>query len=178
MHYKLSFTTILIFSILMIGCEGSTTTSENVATNTSNNANKVINSNNPLETTKKPEAATTNGAPTLGPVVQVYFNALKAKDDAAVSKVLSQEYLKKAQAETRSEKKAKLTEYLAEYDGVPEKPVEVRNEKINGDNGVAEVRGANYVNWTAFGFVKEGGVWKLSGESPETEGMKPSGSNK
>jgi len=170
----ISFTTILIFSIQMIGCGGAANTA-NIAANTSNAANTTANTNNPLETTKKPEAATTNSAPTLGPVVQAYFNALKANDDAAVSQVLSQEYLKKAHVEMNAEKKTKLTEYLAEYDGVPDKPVEIRNEKINGDSAVAEVRGANYINWTAFGFVKEGGVWKLSGESPETEGMKPSG---
>lgn len=173
MQYKLSFITILIISILMAGCGGAEMNTGNTAVNRSNAANTTANSNNPLETTKKPEAATANNAPTLGPVVQAYFNALRTNDDAAVSKVLSQEYLKKAQVEMRSEKKTKLTEYLAEYDGVSDKPVEVRNENINGDSAVAEVRGANYVNWTKFGFVKEGGVWKLSGESPETEGMKP-----
>ncbi|HTK38699.1 MAG TPA: hypothetical protein VL325_09420 [Pyrinomonadaceae bacterium] len=170
----ISFTTTLIFSILMIGCGGGTTDTANTAANTSNAANTTANTNNPLETTKKPEAATTNNAPTIAPVVQAYYDGLKKKDDAAVRNVLSKPLLADIESDMKAEKKTKMAEFIAETEIVPDKPVEVRNETINGDKAVAEVKGGTYVNWTKLAFVKEGGAWKFSNESPETEGMKQS----
>jgi len=161
----------------MIGCGGTANTA-NTAANTSNVANTTANSNNPLETTKKPVAATTNNAPTIAPVVQAYYEALKIKDDAALRNVLSKQLLNDRESDMKAAKKTKMAEFIAETEIVPDKPVEVRNETISGDKAVAEVKGGTYVNWTKLAFVKEGGVWKFSNESPETEGMKPSGSNK
>lgn len=170
----ISFTTILIFSIMMIGCGGGAANTANTAANTSNTANTTASSNNPLETSKKPEAATTNNAPTIAPVVQAYYEALKKKDDAALRNVLSKPLLADIESDMKAEKKTKLAEFVAETEIVPDKPVEVRNETINGDKAIAEVKGGTYVNWTKLGFVKEGGTWKFSNESPETQGMKPS----
>ena len=174
----LSFTTILIFSILMIGCGGSTTNTVNTAANTTNATNTIANTNNPLETTKKPEAATTNNAPTITPVVQAYYDALRKKDDAALRNVLSKALLAEIESDMKAQKKTKLAEYITENEIVPDKPVEVRNEKIDGDKAVAEIKGGSYGVWTKFAFVKEGGTWKYSNESPETEGMKPSAPSK
>lgn len=178
MQYKLSFITILIFSILMIGCGGGTTNTANTAANTANVANTTANTNNPLETTKKPVGETVNNAPTIAPVVQAYYEALKKKDEAALRNVLSKQLLEDIQTDMKAEKGKNLVEFVAANETIPDKPVEVRNEQINGDKAVAEVKGGVYVNWTKLAFVKEGGTWKWSNESPETEGMKPSSSNK
>ena len=93
MQYKLSFTTILIFSILVIGCGGDTTNKAKTAPNTANASNTSANTNNPLETTKKPVGEMVNNAPTITPVVQAYYDALKKKDEAALRNVLSKQLL-------------------------------------------------------------------------------------
>jgi hypothetical protein len=137
--------------------------------NAANNAvnNPATNANSPFNTTKKPVAETTNNAPTLAPVVQAYYDALKKKDDAAIRKILSAEFIKSLEADMKEEKKTSLTAFIAELDKVPEKPVEVRNEKINGNDGV-------YVNWTPIAFVKEDGAWKMSNKNPDIEAVNKS----
>jgi hypothetical protein len=169
MQFKLIiFTTLLASAALLAGCGGSTDTTNSSNSSKASNANVLpINSNGGLETTKKPEAATTNYAPTLKPVVVAYYDALKKKDDAALKKVLSNEFVKSLEADMKAEKKTSLAAYVAETDRVPEGGIEVRNEKIDGDTGVAEVKGGSYINWTPLGFVREGGVWKLTNESPD-----------
>ena len=117
---------------------------------------------------------TTNAAPTLAPVVAAYYDALKKKDDAAIRKVLSAEFIKSLEIDMKEEKKTSLSAFIAELDKVPEKPVEVRNEKIEGDKGVADIKGGSYVNWTAISFVKEGGAWKMSNEIPDIQSVKQS----
>jgi hypothetical protein len=165
----LFFTTTLIFSIVIAGCgSGPATNTPNTPANTTNIS---VNANNPLATTKKPVAETTNSAPTLSPVVQAYYEALKKKDDAALARVLSKQLLSDVQTDMKAEKKTKMAEFVAETDQIPDKPVEVRNEAITGDKAVAEIRGGSYVNWTKIAFVKEGGTWKLSNESPELQGV-------
>ncbi len=153
----------------MIGCGGPTT-----PTNTNSaNTNIAANSSNPLDTAKKPMAETTNNAPTLAPVVQAYYEGLKKKDDNAVRAVMSQEFLKTIEADMKDEKRTDLAAYMAEYDTIPEKPVEVRNEKIEGDKGVAEIKGGAYINWTPFEFVKENGTWKFTGGSADIQNVEP-----
>jgi hypothetical protein len=165
------FITLLSFAVFFSACGGGADNTAN-ATNTKANANAPApNSNGGIETTKKPEAATTNDAPTLKPVVVAYYDALKKKDDAALKAVLSAELIKSIEEDMKSEKKIKFAEFVAETDEIPEKGIEVRNEKINGDKGVAEVKGGTYLNWTAIAFVREGGVWKMSNESPDIESV-------
>jgi hypothetical protein len=166
MQFKIIFLTLLAGLMLTAaGCSGSET-SVNVANgNTANttNANKpAVNAG--LETTKKPEAETTNDAPTLGPVVHAYYNALKKRDEAAARKVMAQEFLKSTQDDMKAEKKTDFIAFLTEFDKIPEPKMEVRNEQINGNRGVAELKGGSYGNWTKIVFKNEGGVWKISNE--------------
>jgi hypothetical protein len=72
-----------------------------------------------LEPIKKPEAATTNNAPTLAPVVQTYYEALKKKDDALLKSVMSQEFIKTVEADMKAEKKTSIAAYMAEFDTIP-----------------------------------------------------------
>lgn len=167
-------------SIAAAACGGGPANTANTANSAnsgnSGNSNTTAAANSPVETTKKPVAETTNSAPTLGPVVQAYYDALKKKDDAALMNVLSAAFVKSVQADMKAEKKTGMAAYLAEYDTIPDKPVEVRNEKIEGDKAVAELKGGAYLNWTAFSFVNEGGKWKFTGGSPEIQGV-TNGSN-
>ena len=70
------------------------------------------------------------------------------------------------EAEMKEDKKTNLAAFMAETDTIPDKPVEVRNEKIEGNNAVAELKGGVYLNWTPFAFVNEGGKWRFTGGSP------------
>jgi hypothetical protein len=170
------FASVLLFSILMIGCSGTPTANSTNAN--SSNTNATANSSDPLDTTKKPVAETTNNAPTLGPVVQAYYEGLRKKDNNAVRGVMSQEFLQTIEADMKDEKRTDLAAYMAEYDTIPDKPVEVRNERIDGDKAVAEIKGGAYVNWTPFEFVKENGVWKFTGGSADIQTMQPANSSK
>lgn len=161
-----------ILAALFVACGGTPNTN-----NTNGNVASV-NANNPLGTTKAPETETINNAPTLGPVVQAYYDALKKKNDAAVREVMSADFLKRTEEDMKTEKRKDLTGFLAEYDTIPDKPLEVRNEKIEGEKGVADLRGGAYKTWTAFAFVKEGGKWKLTGGSPAIDSVKQQANSK
>lgn len=170
MYKILFFTTFFVFSILAVGCGGpATNTNNNTPVNTTrtNGNNSVV--FNPTPKTVEP---TTNDAPTLGPVVRTYYEALKKKDDALLRTVLSRALLQKLETEMREEKKTGLAAFAAELDRPGD--IQVRNEKIEGDKGVAELKGGAYADWSKLGFVKEDGKWKMSDESPEIQAVKPS----
>src|SRR5687768_15817830 len=88
--------TILTITVFFVGCGGTESPANSTARNPANaNSNPATsNSNSPLGTTKAPEAATSNNAPTLAPVVQGYYAALQKKDEAGAKKFLSQSALK------------------------------------------------------------------------------------
>ncbi len=173
------FYILLFFTIFIIGCGGSETPTNTVNTGKPANTNTAttVNADNPLNTTKTPEAATTNNAPTLAPVVQIYYEALKKKDDAALRKIYSQATLKTLEADAKSENKKSLVEFITELEPVPDTPFTVRNEQIQGDTGVAEMRGGSYPNGIKIKFVKENGEWKMTNESPEIQSVKQSTAN-
>lgn len=172
------FTTILIFTIFLTGCPGPTPPNSNSVLNTANGStNEANNTNAPITApTRKPDAPTENNAPTLAPVVKGYFEALKKKDDAALRKVLSQSFVKQLEEDMKEEKKTGLAAYVAETEDL-KTPVEVRNEKIDGDKASAEVKGGTYVNWTKANFVKEDGVWKWTNQFDDNKAVSQSTSN-
>ena len=161
----------LSFAIFFIACGGADNSSNGANAKPNTDTNASATNATGIEVNTKPPTATVNDAPTLKPVVVAYYDALKRKDEAALKAVLSAELIKSIQEDMKSEKKTKLAEYVAETDKVPENGIEVRNEKINGDKGLAEVKGGTYLNWTPLAFVREGGVWKLSNESPDIESV-------
>ena len=171
------FYILLFLTIFLISC--GTPENFNTAVNTNSaGANAVIaNANNPLSTTKTPEAATANDAPTLAPIVQNYYAALQKKDDAALRKIYSRETLKSLEADMRDENKRSLVEFITELEPVPDTPFTVRNEQIQGDTAVAEMRGGSYPNGIKIKFVRENGEWKLTNESPEIQSVKQSSGN-
>jgi len=169
---------LLFFTIFIIGCGGSEMPTNTANTGKPANATAPIaNADNPLNTTKTPEAATTNNAPTLAPIVQSYYEALKKKDDAALRKVYSQATLKTLEEDMKSEKKKSLVEFITELEPVPDTPFTVRNEQIQGDTATAEMRGGSYPNGIKIKFVKENGEWKMTNESPDIQSVKQSTAN-
>ena len=161
---NLFFTAILIFSFALIGCTNTETPINKTDTKPANTNASTTNTDNPLATTKKPEAATSNNAPTLAPVVQNFYEALNKKDDAGVKKSLSQSALKYYETEAKAEKKTALV-YLSEAEDPISEKREVRNEKIEGETAVAEIKGGSLGVWTPIKFVRENGEWKFA--SPE-----------
>ena len=144
------------------GC-GGTETPKNA--NVAANANATSpGANSDLGATKAPEAPTTNDAPTLGPVINAYYDALRKKDAAGVRKVMESQFLKGVESDMKDEKKTDIVAFLTEFDKLPTPKMEARNEQITGNKGTAEVKGGSYGTWTTVVFVKEDGVWKLSNE--------------
>jgi len=171
------FYILLFFTIFLIGCGNSETSVNTTNTKPINTNAATVNADNPLNTTRMPEAVTTNNAPTLAPVVQNYYAALQKKDDAALRKVYSQATLKSLEADMKSEKKTSLVEFITELEPVPDKPFETRNEQIQGDTAIAEMRGGSYPNGIKIKFVRENGEWKMTNESPEIQSVKQSTAN-
>jgi len=134
------------------------------------------NSNNPLETTKKPTEAVTNNAPTLAPVFKAYCDAWVKNDEAALRKVYSADTVKQFEQDMKAEKAKDLMKFLAD-DKVSGKPCEARNEKINGDSAVAEIVSDIYPKGFPIIFVKEGGEWKMTTKSPDIDSVKQQATN-
>ncbi len=106
-------------------------------------------------------ASATNNAPTLAPVVSGFFEALLKKDEAGVKKYLSAAALKYWEDEGKTAKKTWIAYLMEDYDPIAEKR-EVRNEKIEGERAVAEIKGGNLGVWTQTDFVRENGEWKFA----------------
>jgi hypothetical protein len=155
------FTVILVCSVAFIACTKTETPTNTGIAKPANANTATANADNPLATTKKPEAATSNNAPTLAPVVQSFYEALNKKDEAGVKKYLSQSALKYSEMEAKTEKKTLLV-YLTEVEDPINEKREVRNEKIESETAVAEIKGGSLGNWTPIKFVRENGEWKFA----------------
>lgn len=165
------FILISVCLISLTGCGGSTPPpgNSNTVSNTKVNSNSAMNA---FEGQKKPETAKNNDAPTLGPVMKAYYDALRNKDEAGLRKVYSQAALKELEADMKSEGKKSLVDYIGSSEPPGDKPFEVRNEKIEGDTATAEIKGGSYAVWTRWAFVRENGEWKLA---PQSESLKAPG---
>lgn len=153
---------VMSLAVFSAACgESSTTTNANVKTNSANSVSNA-NANSPLGTTKTPETATTNNAPTIAPVVEGYYAALRKKDEAAVKKYLSQGAIKYNEAQMKEEKQSSMLAYLEDAESPVAEKREVRNEKIEGDAATAELKGGSLGVWTPVKFVKENGEWKFA----------------
>lgn len=172
MKFYITFLVIALFAVLT-GCGGT-----EPATNQSANANAkpsnsapVSNSNDALEPVKKTEAATTNDAPTIAPVVAAYYEALRTKNAAKLKDVLTTEHVRTLEAQMKEDGVTDFVAFVGEYEKMTPAVV-VRNEQITGDRAIAELKGGTYTNWTPFYFVKENGKWKLTGQSPDTDSLR------
>lgn len=173
MKFYITFLVIVLFAMLT-GCGGSATVNNqsNGSGNTTANNTAAPNSNDIMQPTKKADAPTTNNAPTISPVVAAYYDALKTKNDAALKAVLTDDVIRSIEVDMKEENRTDFAAFVAEYETMPKTPVEVRNEQITGNKATAEIKGGTYANWTAMVFVNDGGKWKWTGESPDTEALK------
>jgi hypothetical protein len=162
----------LLGSLILISASCGGSSPANNGANTANSEN--VNSNVAAipSPSKKPETETVNNAPTLGPVVQKYYDALKNKDEASLRDTLTKEFISRIEADMKEDGQKDLAAYMANSDYRPGTTLEVRNEKLMGDRGVAEIRGGAYKNWTPFDFAKEDGKWKFTGGSPDVDAVK------
>ena len=163
-----------IFTLLFAGC---TSTPEPNTANTkpANSNTAATNSNSPMATNKRPETATTNAAPTITPIVTGFYEALQKKDEAGAKKYLSNAAVKYWEDEAKLEKKPWLA-YLTEMEDPINEKREVRNEQIDGNTAIAEIKGGSLGVWTKIKFVQENGAWKFASptDSPEFEGISKS----
>ena len=174
----LTFSTILIFSIILTGCPGEQPkTNTNTAANqtTVTDPNKTAN-NSVMNTTVKTPEQTTNNAPTVTPVFKAYCDAMTKKDEAALRKVYSAATLKSYEADMKADGKKTLIEFF-EDEQVSNDLCEVRNEKVEGDVAIAEVRTKGMPNGVKIKFVKENGEWKITNEIPDIKAVKEAAEN-
>lgn len=114
---------------------------------------------------------TKNSADTVAPVLKAYCDALTRKDEAALRAVYSSGSLASLDARMKKENYKSLVE-MFEMDQISNKLCEIRNESINGDVAIAELRTQGAPNGIKVKLVKEGGTWKLTNESPELDAVK------
>ncbi|MBA2334675.1 MAG: nuclear transport factor 2 family protein [Blastocatellia bacterium] len=177
MRIKILFVfTFFVFSILILACGGSDTAVNSTNTNSSAANAARNNTNNPLAVSTPAPEQTTNNAPTLTPVFKAYCAAMIKKDDAALRKVYSQDTIQYFEEEMKADGEKSLAAFLAD-EQVSDKLCEVRNEQIQGDNAVGEIRTEGYPNGIKVAFVKENGEWKLTNKAPNVEALKHSAAN-
>jgi hypothetical protein len=155
------FYILLFLAIFLIGCGTAENSNTAVNTNATGANAAIAKANNPLATTKTPEISTTNNALTLAPVVENYYAALNAKNEAGTKKFLSQTAIKYWEDEAKAEKKTSFAYLLEAEEPLAEKR-EIRNEKIEDNTAVAEIKGGSLGVWTPVKFVKENGEWKFA----------------
>lgn len=162
----LFLTGLFAVSVVFSSCGGSgSQVNSSNANSTNSNVVAVANSNNPLAVSTPTPEQTTNNAPTLTPVYKAYCAAMVKKDEAALRKIYSSDTIAYFEKEMKADGVKSLTEYLSD-DQVTNDLCEVRNEQINGDSAVAEIRSKGYPNGIKVVFVKENGQWKLTNRSP------------
>lgn len=161
--------TVLAVTFLLSACGGTTETSNtniNAANANVNKTSTATNKENPLAAQTPTPAATTNDAPTLGPVYKAYCEAWEKKDEKALRNLYSADTIRDFERQMKEDNIRSLTEFLAE-DNASTSLCEARNEKIAGDTATAEVRTKGYPNGITVVFVKENGEWKLTNRRPE-----------
>lgn len=178
----MNFSKILVFTIFSMilifsGCGGTATENKVQNANTANTtANAPKNSNGGLTATTPTPEETKNQAETITPVYKAYCAAMEKKDEAAIRKIYSQETLKMFEADMKADGIKSLVEFLS-TDKVTTKLCEVRNEQIQGETAIAEVRAEGYPNGIKIKFVKENGEWKMTNQSNAYDDVKKTGNN-
>ena len=175
MKREFYLSTLVALLISLIAACGGTTPANSNANAGANIANS--NANHAQVPIPRHDEPTENNAPTLAPVVQQFYDALKNKDDAKLKETITSGFQKELEDDMKSKNEKSLAAFVAETDYREGQNIEVRNEKIEGDKAVAELKGGAYKNWTAFSFAKENGKWKFTGGSPEIDNVPQANSN-
>ena len=139
------------------------------ANNAGNTNNANISGHGQMLKTPNPE--TLNNAPTLGQIVQQYYKSLETKNETMLRETLTADFQKNLEEDMKSSGEKSFVDFVAKLDYQPGLVIETRNEKIEGDKATVEVKGGVYKNWTPFTLAREGGKWKFTGGSPESDNM-------
>lgn len=160
---------ILLLSVLWLtGCGGSE------PANTSPEPAKAPSGDSLGSAPAAEKEGTLNQAETVGPVLKAFCDAMTKKDDSALRALYSASSLKDLDSKARAAGVKTVVEYLGD-EQISNKLCEVRNEKINGDSAIAELRTEGAPNGFKVKLVKEGGAWKLTNETPELEAVTKGG---
>jgi hypothetical protein len=85
---------------------------------------------------------------------------------------------KSLESDMKEAKRKDFAAFAAEQDNYQSgQVIEVRNEKITGNKGVAELKGGQYKVWTPFSFALENGKWRLDNGSPDLDNMPQTNGN-
>jgi Domain of unknown function (DUF4878) len=110
-------------------------------------------------------------------VFKAFFEAQKKKDVPAIKKTLSKgslEMMEKVAKEQGKTTDEALTEGFSKSEQTDKMP-EIRNEKIEGDNGTLEVQDEKTKDWQTMYFVKEDKEWKVALDKTVEEMIKKIG---
>ena len=104
--------------------------------------------------------------------LRVYTEAIKKKDTATMKSLLSKGSIKMAQDEAKS-KNVSVDEIIQNETlfSSDQRVVEFRNQKIEGDNAMIEIK-TSFGAFDRIPFIKEDGVWKIAKEKYLDEQLK------
>jgi hypothetical protein len=95
-----------------------------------------------------------------------FWEAAKKKDPAAMKKTLSKGSITMLEKQAKEQNKSlddMLKDTKFDENDAGDKPPELRNEKIDGDNATLEIRRTpKGDDWDKLPFVKEDGEWKIA----------------
>ena len=171
------FLSIILSAMILLSaaCGGNVPTDSNLNSTANNsNSNGANHAQMPIPHNDEP---TENNAPTLAPIVQQFYDALRDKDDAKLKETLTAKFEKTLEDDMKAQNEKSLAAFVAKTDYRPGQVIEARNEKFQGDKATAEIKGGAYRNWTSFEFAKENGKWRFTGGSPEIDSVPKSNSN-
>jgi hypothetical protein len=100
---------------------------------------------------------------TLSPTetMKALNEATKTKDVETVKKLISKGTLDLV-GQSAKKQNTTVEELLKKDGGMPFQEFEARNEKIEGDKAIIEVKNNALNSWEAIPFVKEDGIWKVA----------------
>ena len=146
---RLTFTAICAGTFALAACGGAST--------------EKTKTDQPTGSTQTQTKTATLKTSTPSETNESLFNAIKARDKAAIKQLFSKDTMEIMEAAAK-EKKMTVDELLDKEFFVnvtlPAK-LEQRNEKINGDKATVEMM-TDKNEWDTSNFVKENGAWKVA----------------
>lgn len=149
----------LIASLLITACGGAADSNE-------------ANQNETAAPAASPSGGEETGTNTAGPApgtiatptdaITTFINGVKAKDEAMMRSALSKATIARFEKMMKDQNKSFYEIVVGEdYEQMSQMP-EMRNEKINGDEAIVEVRDPNTEEFGPIPLVKQDGNWKIA----------------
>ncbi len=156
--------TLIIIALVTFAFAGCTATREaNTNTKAETNTN-TANVNKAEETKTADTAASTDPAGMDSPsaTMNIFFEALKKKDNETIKKCLSKTSLERLE-EAATQGDTTIDQIISDGEDMSKKKTPtIRNEKIDGDTATLEVEDEEQKKWDTVPFIKEDGKWKIA----------------